>query len=81
MDNWVDYAYPKVIDRARGDFIYQQLLIDNKVLEERYTKVLEKLAAQEQNAVEDYIASCENMEHRLSQLAYGVGRTEQSVEN
>ena len=76
MDHWNEYAYPKITARARQDNIYLELLTENRILEQKYRKLMEKMGEAEQEMVDSYIASCEDLEFRLTQIAYQVGRSE-----
>ena len=76
MEHWNEYAYPKITARARQDKIYLELLREYKILEQEYEKLMEKMSETEQKIVDSYIASCEELEFRLTQIAYQVGRSE-----
>lgn len=76
MEHWNEYAYPKITARARQDKIYLELLREYKILEQEYEKLMEKMSETEQEIVDSYIASCEELEFRLTQIAYQVGRSE-----
>ena len=76
MDHWNEYAYPKITARAKQDEIYLELLAENRILEQEYVKLMERMGESEQEIVDSYIASCENLEFRLTQIAYQVGRRE-----
>ena len=76
MEHWNEYAYPKITARARQDKIYLELLREYKILEQEYRKLMEKMSKTEQEIVDSYIASCEELEFRLTQIAYQVGRSE-----
>ena len=76
MEHWNEYAYPKITARARQDKIYLELLREYKILEQEFEKLMEKMSETEQEIVDSYIASCEELEFRLTQIAYQVGRSE-----
>ena len=76
MDHWNEFAYPKITARARQDRIYLELLGEYKILEQGYRKLMEKMSETEREIVDSYIASCEELEFRLTQIAYQVGRSE-----
>ena len=76
MEHWNEYAYPKITAKARQDKIYLELLREYKILEQEYEKLMEKMSETEQEIVDSYIASCEELEFRLTQIAYQVGRSE-----
>ena len=76
MEHWNEYAYPKITARARQDKIYLELLREYKILEQEYEKLMEKMSETEQEIVDSYIASCEELEFRLTQIAYQVGCSE-----
>ena len=76
MDDWNEYAYPKITARAKKDKIYLELLEENRILEQEYAKIMERMHEAEQEIVDAYIASCENLEFHLTQIAYQIGRCE-----
>ena len=76
MDNWNEYAFPKITARAKQDKVYLELLEENKKLEPEYMGIMENMASAEQEMIERYIASCEGMEFRFAQIAYQVGCSE-----
>ena len=76
MDHWNDYAYPKITFRAKQDKIYLELWEENSILERKYMALMEKLSETEQEIVDSYIASCEEMDFRLTRIAYQVGCNE-----
>ena len=76
MDHWNEYAYPKITAKARQDNLYLELLTENRILEQEYRKLMEKLDEAEQVILDSYIASCEELEYRLTQIAYQTGRSE-----
>ena len=76
MEHWNEYAYPKITAKARQDKIYLELLREYKILEQEFEKLIEKMSETEQEIVDSYIASCEELEFRLTQIAYQVGRSE-----
>ena len=76
MDDWNEDAYPKITARAKKDKIYLELMEENRILEQEYAKIMERMREAEQEIVDAYIASCENLEFRLTQIAYQIGRCE-----
>ena len=73
MDHWNEFAYPKITARATEDQIYLELQSENRILEQKYVKLMENLSEREQKIVDAYVASCEELEFRLTQIAYQVG--------
>ena len=73
MDHWNELAYPKITARATKDRIYLELQSENRILEQKYVKLMENLSEREQEIVDAYVASCEELEFRLTQIAYQVG--------
>ena len=80
MDEWNEYAYPRVTAMAMDDSLYRELADENKQLEPEYLKILEKLDDGDREMLDRYIASCESIEFRLAQLAYRFG-IEQKIGN
>ena len=76
MDHWNEYAYPKIAAKAKQDKIYLELQAENRILEQEYVRIMERMREAEQEIVDAYIASCENLEFRLMQIAYQLGRSE-----
>lgn len=54
---------------AQADEWYQQLLRECETAEERYHQILQKLSDADREAMERYIALCEEMEYRRTCLA------------
>lgn len=75
MQEWADVAYGQIMQEAMKDPMYQQLLDVCRSREETYRNVLEKLPREDVQSLEEYISACEEMEHRLAQLAYEFGKT------
>jgi len=73
-DEWNDAAWQRVMEKAKEDADYQELLVQCQNLTEGYQKILEKLSPEEQEELERYISCCEEMEYRLAQLAYETGK-------
>ena len=80
MDEWNEYAYPRITEMAMDDSLYRELADENKQLEPEYLKILEKLDDGDREMLDRYIASCESIEFRLAQLAYRFG-IEQKIGN
>ena len=78
MDHWNEYAYPKITAKAKQDKIYLELQAENRVLEQEYVKLMERMGKLEREIVDSYIASCEDLEFRMLQIAYQVGRYEKN---
>ena len=75
-DEWNDYANEQIIELARRDEDYQQLLRQCKELSPAYLEILHSLSDEQQQTLEKYISCCEEMEYRLAQLAYLFGNRE-----
>ena len=80
MDEWNEYAYPRITAMAMDDSLYRELADENKQLEPEYLKILQKLDDSDREMLDRYIASCESIEFRLAQLAYRFG-IEQKIGN
>ena len=79
MDEWNEYAYPRITAMAMDDSLYRELADENKQLEPEYLKILEKLDDGDREMLDRYIASCESIEFRLAQLAYRLGVAQGSL--
>ena len=79
MDEWNEYAYPRITAMAMDDSLYRELADENKQLEPEYLKILEKLDDGDREMLDRYIASCESIEFRLAQLAYRFGAAQGSL--
>jgi hypothetical protein len=75
MQEWADVAYGQIMEQAKTDALYCQRLGACRKLEPAYLAVLDKLDTEDQAALEAYISACEELEHRLAQLAYEFGKT------
>lgn len=73
MDVWNEYAYPAIMAMAMQDSVYMELLTENKLLEQEYLMIMQKLDEVDQEKLDRYIASCESIEFQLAQLAYHFG--------
>lgn len=77
MDPWVDVIYEKIIAAAKQDGEYQQLLAQCAEAEREYQQVLTRLPEGDAQLLEDYISSCEEMDHRLLRIAWELGKNHQ----
>lgn len=70
MDIWVDIAQPKIIEEAKTDagFLEASELYNRK--EQEYLKAVEGLSDEQKEAIENYIAACENLEFQYTRIAY-----------
>ena len=75
MQEWADVAYGQIMEQAKTVVLYCRLLSACRELEPVYLEVLDKLADGDKAALEAYISACEELEHRLAQLAYEFGKT------
>lgn len=75
MQEWADVAYAQIMEGAKADAVYQQLLKECRRLEPAYLAVLDKLPDADKDHLEAYISACEELEHRLAQLSYEFGKT------
>ena len=78
-DEWNDYAHQRVIDLAKQDADYQQLLGRCEELSPEYLRILHSLSPEQQQILEEYISCCEEMEYRLAQLAYDFGKRDPAL--
>jgi hypothetical protein len=58
---------------AKSDAWYQACFARMKEKEEKYLEIMDLLTPQQRQAVEDYIAASEEMEHALLPIAYRLG--------
>jgi hypothetical protein len=63
----------RVTAKAGGDSYYQELLCQCEIKEIEYHRIICKLLPTEQEQVDDYVAVCEELEYRRTQLAYELG--------
>lgn len=75
MDEWVDVAYYQITAMAKQDSRYLQLLQRCRETEPDYLAAVRQLSEAEREGLEAYISACEELEHRLAQLAYEFGKT------
>ena len=75
-DEWNDVALPSLIKLAKLDDCYQELLTHCYLLEEQYCKIIANLSEDDRSAIDEYIAVCEDMQCRMTQLAYRLGMLE-----
>ena len=73
MDKWSRNIVFRIAARAEKDEHYQELLHQCDKKEVAYHSIMQALSQTEQEKVDDYIALCEELEHRMSQLAYELG--------
>ena len=69
-----DNLWDEVIKSARSDpeFQWHQNMVQNA--EAVYLKVCESLSQEQKQAIEDYIAACEDLDDYLTILAYDLGK-------
>lgn len=70
MDKWTDLAVLRITAAAKNDPCYQSLLRRCEQAELLYQTVSAKLTEEDRRIVEEYIALCDQMQYRLTQLAY-----------
>lgn len=70
--DWMD----KVYQLAHTDGWYQECLEDLKRRTPAYEEVLRSLTESQREALEAYIAACEELEHALLPIAYHLGYRE-----
>lgn len=80
MDIWADKIAPALQQTARWDPYYQELSQFRAEKQQAYEQIMQKLTAEEFEVVEDYIASCEDLEYRMTQLAFLLGQIMQRRE-
>lgn len=70
MDNWTNKGIAVVTARSKEDPIYQSLLEQCIVAEEACLAVLGNLTPQERACIEQYMTLCDELQYRMTQLAY-----------
>lgn len=73
MDKWNTDIALRVVARAKIDEFYQELLHECEEKAEVYHRIMDLLSEEEREQVDDYIGLCEELEHRMTRLAYEVG--------
>ena len=73
MDKWTDDILPTLLKIASTDAFYQELCKYRQEKQMAYDQIVGKLSQSEAEQIEDYIASCEDLEYRMTQLAYYLG--------
>ena len=73
METWTNEILPKLLKIASADAFYQELCKYCAEKQTAYDQIVSKLPQQEAEQIEDYIASCEDLEYRMTQLAYDLG--------
>ena len=63
-----------LLQMAQADPAYQQTLRQVKEKERVFLEIRSKVDPQEQEKLDSYIASCEELEHCMVRLAYDLGR-------
>lgn len=71
---WTEWAVHQVTEMALHDRDYRELCLLRNEQETVYISIMEKLSPEEKEQVEDYIASCENLEYMMSIMAYEFGK-------
>ena len=74
MDKWGDIIYPKLLAAAATDEDYQNRLKQCQAAEDAYLTIINKLLPEHREIVENYITMCEELEYRMVQLAFYVGK-------
>lgn len=73
-EEWNDWALHQINIRAKYNQDYQQMRSRWQELDELFQTVCAGLPKQDREAIEDYIAMCENLEYMRSQIAYEFGK-------
>ena len=75
MDIWNDDIMPRLLTLARADEDYQTLFRECEEKRMLYEQAVRELTLEEYDLIEDYIASCEELEYRMTQLAFFLGKS------
>ena len=73
MDGWTDEVVMKLSQLAKNDCEYQLLLNRCRKMEVEYLAIMNRLAEEERLCIDEYIVLCEELQYRMTQLAYGLG--------
>ena len=76
---WTDNVAERVLCAANTDVEYQQLLKECLQAEETYKSIVAMLTEEQCVQIERYIALCEELDYRFSQLAYCIGKSEKGM--
>lgn len=74
MEQWLRIGRYQVQEILDHDPEFKVLLTQLEQAEEDYRKVRNKLSAEDQEIVENYIALCEEVEYQKTHTAYRCGR-------
>lgn len=74
MEQWLRIGRYQVQEILDHDPEFKLLLTQLEQAEEDYRKVRNKLSAEDQEIVENYIALCEEVEYQKTHTAYRCGR-------
>ena len=74
MEQWLRIGRYQVQEILDHDSEFKLLLTQLEQAEEDYRKVRNKLSAEDQEIVENYIALCEEVEYQKTHTAYRCGR-------
>ncbi len=69
-----DYWNQVILEAARKDAVYQDLLARCIAAEAGYLQILESLPPQQREQLEEYISLCEELEYRKTVLACSIPR-------
>lgn len=73
MDKWVDDVYIRLVQSAKSDADYQELLSQCMKAETDYALIVSTMTEEDRLRVDDYIALCEEVQYRMTRLAYDLG--------
>lgn len=63
----------RISDAVKNDTFYQELLHLCKDAEPEYLRIRDALPEHDQELLDQYISTCEEMEYRRTVLAYAIG--------
>lgn len=70
MEEWTLYGIDRVFAAVGRDPFYQELLAKSAALEGDFLAVKDKLSAENVDLLDAYIANIEDLDYRMTQLAY-----------
>ena len=75
-DKWNDEVFYRLIALVKQDQDYQELLARSCQLEADYCRIIKAMPEKDSMLLDEYIAACEEMQCRMTRLAYQLGQSE-----
>ena len=74
--SWDSEVIYRLSDMVKSDADYQELLERCCSLETDYLRIMNGLSEEDRELMDRYIAACEDMQYRMTQLAYLLGQSD-----